>query len=130
MNELIERFRYRFELWRRERREDLYGLADGPVVELHNKNEAVPLMAFRYVGALFSIIIIISGLSRLIGRHFPTARFAIGVVAVCVASFFGLAIIVAFVQEWNAKRKASADASTPSNQSLERTADRRDNLHS
>ena len=126
MRELIERFRYRFELWRRERREDLYGSADGPVVEVHDKNESVPLMAFRYAGALFSIIIIVSGLSRLIGRYFPTARFAISVVAVCVASFFGLAIIIAFVQEWNAKRKASADASTSSNQALQPTASRRE----
>ncbi len=125
-SELIERFRYRFELWRREQREDLYGSPEGPIVEIHDKKESVAQMLFRYAGAYFTIFIILSGLSRLVGRYLPATRFAITIVVICIASFLGLGFLIAFLREWKAKRKAGADASTSSNQSLEPTAGRRD----
>ena len=126
MSEVIERFRYRFQLWRRERREDLYGSADDPQMEIYDKNESISQMALRYVGSYLVALTLFTAIGWLVQWYFPAAHFVARIVVIILACLAALSLLMNFVWEWKAKRKASAGASTSSNQSLEPTADRRE----
>src|ERR1700687_3646390 len=117
MRELIERFRYRFHLWRRDRREDLFGppgthLPDlddyappaSPALQALRKSESIPRFLVRSIGLYFCIIVLLSQFGRLIDHFFPVARFTVFVafiVLVCVWTFIA---VVGTIAEYKTRK--------------------------
>jgi hypothetical protein len=118
LRELIERFRYRFYLWRRERREDLHGSTDGPQMEIYDKSESIPRMALRYVGCFLVVLTLLTVIGSLVEHYFPAAHSAARIIVITLACLAAISLIMNFAWEWKAKRKDSAGASASSNQSL------------
>jgi hypothetical protein len=98
MRDVIERFRYRFELWRRERREDSFWRLGPRVANLGEPavwenpkyeilwTESTSSFIVREVSLYIAIILIISNIGFFIDRSFPSARLAVGIV------FYGLSV--------------------------------------
>jgi hypothetical protein len=130
MRELIERFRYRFQLWWREEREDFAGalhfdapMADwregaaGETVARWNDpklreviRESRSRFIFRGVGLYLVGIIGLSGARRLVGTFVPRARFAVSVafiVLLCLWTLFMLAGAVDLVRARKRYREKS-----------------------
>jgi hypothetical protein len=120
MRDIIERFSYRFRLWHRERREDLFGSARLSDVKIYSKSESVPKMVVRHLSVYFGGIIIATGIGRIIvGFAFPI--------------FVILAVLLLFRTPcrcqniyWRveSRKKLVLRNATSSNQSLEPTAGR------
>ena len=139
MSELIERFRYRFELWRRERRKDLFGppgthLSDlddyappvSPKLQALRKSESIPRFLIRSVGLYFCIIILLAQFGRLIDHFFPFARFAVFVVFIVLVSVWTFIAVVCTIAEYKTRKRLRAGDTKSSNQSLQLTAGHRD----
>src|SRR3977135_2524076 len=90
IRDVIDRFRYRFQLWRREQREEYFGPPrTGPpeeqdYVEHFAKHpHLVPESTFVSIGrrsAFFSFAALVAYICFWIGRFFPVLRFTVGVV--------------------------------------------------
>jgi hypothetical protein len=91
ISEICERFRYRFQLWWREQRQDYFGSSSAaPFAEdyvsyytdrdriLMLKESTVRLVG-RTIQAYFGPIIVVSWILLFIARRVPSARFGIGV---------------------------------------------------
>lgn len=121
MRELVERLRYRFQLWWREEREDfsralhfdapIAGWREGAARETVARwndpklreviRESTSRFVFRGVGLYLVGIIGLSGIGRLIGTFFPRTRFAVSVVFIvllCLWTLFMLAGAVDIVR--------------------------------
>src|SRR5690242_12287700 len=101
MRDLIDRFRYRFQLWWREQREDFTGqparLADlgEPSIWDDPKYEvllAEPTHSFivREASLYVGVILIVSNISFLIDKFFPGARHAVGVTFIVLVGVWTL----------------------------------------
>ncbi|HEY2710877.1 MAG TPA: hypothetical protein VGI60_00040 [Chthoniobacterales bacterium] len=141
MNDLFERFRYRFQLSRRTQAEDYLGSSEveplpesetdyvsfysGPKSIIRLKESTIRSVG-RIVQVYFGIIIIVSWICSLLVRSIPSARFAIGVSWLVLVAFWTLAMILDTVQLSRARKQYRERlAAKSSNQAMERTADRR-----
>ena len=106
IRDLVERFRYRFQLWRRAQRDDWVGPPHSEVTyepdyvsEYSDPSRIVMLKesAIRFVGrsaqAYFGVIIIVSWICLLLGRFIPSARFGLGVAFLVFVVFWTFAMI-------------------------------------
>ena len=147
IQDVIERFRYRFELWRRERQEDLLGLPRNDPRSLRQYRaersaphrwfkqgdpkyqviltESTPRFVIRIVGVYFAIIFIAAQLFRLIGGFIPEVRFGVGISLVVFIGLWTLLSISTTI-DFCRRRKAQREATTSSNKSLQPTAGRSD----
>ena len=121
MHELIERFRYRLELWRHERREDLFGPPvthppDDPSDYIRKYGsvitESTPRFLIRSVAVYFGIIIILAQLARLVDIFIPPARFSVSVALVVLICLWTLMMAISTIDVCKA-RKSHRDRSTP-----------------
>ena|SRR6266498_652687 len=141
MRNTIERFRYRFELWRREWREEHFGTPRiGPADEHdyvsfyvnHPKraellSESTLKSIGRLAGAYFGIIVIFAQVCLIIVSFIPSARFALATAFVVFAGLWTLITIMSQVQLWRARRQyRQQHATNSSNQALQLTAARCD----
>src|ERR1700730_5609869 len=107
MRDVIDRFRYRFDLWRRGQRDDYFGSPHtGPAEEpdyisfygddpkrAELLRESTVKSVGRFFGAYFGVIVLASQILLFIGRFIPSARFALGIVFVLFAGFWTLIIV-------------------------------------
>src|SRR6266566_5243448 len=90
MRDLIDRFRYRFQLWWKEQREDLSWPPSSRLADLGEPSiwddpkyqvlltEPTHSFIIREVSLYVAIILIISNIGFLLDRFFPRARHAVG----------------------------------------------------
>ncbi len=139
MSEAIDRFRYRFELWRRERHE--YSWWGGKWPELSSGCDRTSYFAdqkraillkestVRSIGrtglAYFGVIIIVSQILFVIGRLIPSARFALGIVFLVFLGVWTLGMLWTEVDLRKARKEYRQQQDTKSsNQAMQRTAGR------
>src|ERR1044071_562006 len=116
IRDVIERFRYRFELWRREQRDEWLAPRSGEmtsetdyVSRYSAPNRIVMLKesTVRFVGrtlqAYFGVIIIVSWVCIAIGRSVRSARFALGVGFLVFVAFWTFAMISGTIRLWKAR---------------------------
>ena len=144
ISDVIERFRYRFQLWRREQLDDYaisipradtekpekpdylsYYIEHPKYMEL--VTESTLKSIGRIFGAYFGVLILASQLCFFVSRLVPTTRFALGVAFVTFAVLWTLVSISYQVRLRKARKQyREQDAIKSSNQSLRLTADRRE----
>lgn len=137
IREIIDRFRYRFELWRREQREEYFGAPRTGPAEEHDyvehfakHPELVTESTFVSIGrrvAFFGVISLAAYICFWIGRFFPTLRFAAGVVFVVFVCLWTLVAVLFEVDLHRARKQyRERERKKSANQSLQPTADRRE----
>jgi hypothetical protein len=137
MRDVIERFSHRFQLWRREWREEHFGTprTGPPDYASHyiDRNRAVLLTesAIRSVGrsvwVYFGIIIVVTQVCRIIGSMIPQARFGLAITMLVFICFWTLGSIFFHIDLYKARKQfRQQQAPESSNQSLQLTAARRD----
>src|SRR5438552_18241672 len=116
IHDVIERFRYRFQLWHRERREDLFGmprtdrrsLREWEAERLHTTEpdkmndpsyaavvvESTANFVVRSIGVYFGVIIILAQLCRWLVSYFPSTRSAVLIVFLVLVGFWTLGMIL------------------------------------
>jgi hypothetical protein len=137
MGDVIERFRFRFQLWHRERREDLFGmpgtdprsLREYAVERSPDKSndptyravmiESTPRFVIRSVGVYFGVIIILAQLCRVVLGYFPSARSAVSIVFVVLVGFWTLGMISGTLDFCRRTKAYRDEATKSSNQSLQ-----------
>ena len=88
IRDIIDRFSYRFELWRRQQPPDYFGVQRTAPADLGTKlakdpkrravlTESTPMFIARGFGACFSVIGIVAIICRVFITFFPTARLGI-----------------------------------------------------
>ncbi len=100
MRDVIDRFRYRFQLWRRERRDEFSGITRiAPLDENDSLSrfahpryatilaESTPRFVVRVLGVYFCFVIILAQMFRIIMRFLPAGRFALGVTFLVLVIF-------------------------------------------
>jgi cyanate permease len=95
-------------------------------MEIHDKTESVPRMALRYVGSYLVALTLFTAIGSLVQHFFPTAHRVTRILVITLACLAAVSLLMNFIWEWSAKRKASADALASSNQSLQPTTGRSD----
>jgi hypothetical protein len=115
MRDIIERFSYRFRLWRREWREEHFGTPrTGPpdyVSHYIDRNRAALLTesTIRSVGrsvwVYFGIIIIVTQVCRIIGSMIPPARFALAITMLVLICFWTLGSIFFHIDLYKARKQ-------------------------
>ena len=144
MREVIDRFRYRFQLWHRERREDLFGMPRSDPRSLREyTDERSPSKAndpsyravitesssrfvIRSVGVYFGVIIILAQLGLLVLGRFPSARSAMLIVFLVLVGFWTLGMILGTLDFCKKRKAYREEATRSSNQTLQPTAGRSD----
>ena len=123
MRELVERFRYRFQLWRREQREDSFWRPEPTVLDLGPASkwndpkyralltESTSKFVLRGVGLYFGGLMFSTAIARLIVRLAPTAQFTALVVLLVLVSFWTLFSVSGAINIRN-KRKAYREQAT------------------
>jgi hypothetical protein len=148
MRETIERFRYRFELWRREQREDLSGeprtdprslreyraeksaerwssrLSDPKWVLL--LTESTWRSIVRGIGVYLGVIIIASMLCRLLVTCFPAAQSTAFILFLVIVGFWTLLTIPGEIDFYKTRKGFQDGAIKSSNQTLQPTTGRSD----
>ena len=151
MSDVIERFRYRFQLWRRERGSDWRGPEGNRVKTFesppHSEPRAKPdyvsvylehrrgmnvlrestfKAIVRLVGIYLFVILILWLIYVILGGFIPSARFALGVILVVIAGIWTLMMILGGLWFRDARRqdRQRREAIKSSNQSMDRTTDR------
>ncbi len=140
MRDVIERFRYRFQLWHRERREDLFGMPRSDRRSLREFTaerapdksnepsyraviiESTPRFVIRSVGVYFGVIIILAWLCRVLLGYFPFARSAVSIVFLFLVGFWTVGMILGTLDFCRKRRAYRQEAIRSSNQSLQPTA--------
>jgi hypothetical protein len=135
---VVERFRYRFELWRREQREASFWRPGPRPVDLGEPKvwqdpkyeilwtESTPSFIVREVGLYVGIILILANIGFLIDRIFPSARHAVSIAFLWllgVWTFLSLLMAIDMVKKRKAYRLKPWKSS---NQPLQPTAGRSD----
>ena len=152
MRETIERFRYRFELWRREQREDLSGepRTDPRSLREYRREHRAKKSAgvwsarlndpkwvlllvestwrsvVRAIGVYFGAIIIAALICRLLVFCFPAAQFPTFILFVVLVGLWTLVTIPGEIDFYRARKAFRDGAIQSSNQSLQPTAGRSD----
>jgi hypothetical protein len=144
MSELIERFRYRLQLWHRDRREDLFGMPRSDPRSLreytdeHSPDkandpgyravivESMPRFVIRGVGVYFGVVIILAQLCRVALAYFPSARFAVSIVFLVLVAFWTFGMVLGTIDFCRRRKAYWEEVTKSSNKSLEPTAGRRD----
>jgi hypothetical protein len=136
MSDLIERFRYRFKLWRQERHEDSFWRPGPPLADVDPSKwndpkyqllltEPTWKFVLRTLGVFSAGLMLSTTIARLIVRLAPTAQFTALVVLsalLCLWTLFSLSGAIGIRR----RRKAFRDQATQSsNQTLQPTASRR-----
>ena len=142
MREVIDRFRYRFLLWHRERREDLFGMPRSDPRSLREYTDersqskandpsyravitkSTSRFVFRSVAVYFGIIIILAQLGRLALGRFPSERSAVFIVFLMLVGFWTLGMILSTLDFCKKRKAYRKEATRSSNQTLQPTADR------
>jgi hypothetical protein len=106
MHELIERFRYRLQLWWRDRREDYIGPPGTHLPDYFDDSiyadpkyavlvtESAPRAIVRSVSVYFGIIFIAAQLCRLLIVLIPAARYVVSVIFLVFVTLWTLLMIV------------------------------------
>jgi uncharacterized membrane protein (DUF485 family) len=132
IRDVIDRFGYRFELWRRERREEYVG-PDEPVerdyISHFSKHpELVTESTFVSIGrrtAYFCTTALVAYVCFWLGRFFPALRVAIGVVFVVFVCVWTLGAIWFEIDLRRARKQyREREANKSSNQAMQLTAGR------
>ena len=139
IHDVIERFRYRFQLWRREQSEDWLGPPGTHLPDFFDHTsvyakpkyavlltESTPRAVVRSVGVYFGIIIIAAQIFRLVAGLLPSARFVLSIGFLVFVGLWTLGLILSTVSLYKARKAHRDEANKSSNQSLQPTADRRD----
>jgi hypothetical protein len=140
IHDVIERFRYRFELWRREQREEYFGIPRANSVEEPDylsrfsdpkRAMLVSESTFSHIGragiAYFGIIAIAAQICFLIDRFIASARFAVAIIFLVFAGLWTLLTIFFEIDLQKARKQyRQQQAPKSSNQPLQLTAARRD----
>jgi hypothetical protein len=152
ISETIERFRYRFELWRREQREDLSGeprtdprslreyRRDNRAKESSERwsarlgdpkwelllTESMWRSVVRAIGVYLGVVLIAALLCRLLVACLPTAQFTSFILFLVLVSLWTLLTIPGEIDFYRARRNFRDGVIKSSNQALEPTAGRRD----
>jgi len=105
MRELIDRLRYRFVLWRRERREDLFGTPGGDVYEeardtshYHDPRnaaiitESTPRFVVRFAIVFSGGIAILAVIDCLVAVLWPSARHVADIIVVVFVAIWSIGI--------------------------------------
>jgi hypothetical protein len=121
MRDIIERFAYRYELWRKER----YDYAPREV-KIYSKSESVPRTAIRHIYTWLIGIGIVTGVGRIVVIYFPAIAVGVFITVLLLLALWTFGALTVFIGEWKGKKNAGADASNSSNQSLQPTAGRSD----
>jgi hypothetical protein len=148
IRDIIERFGYRFELWRREQREDLSGeprslrawrrerrarksaevwsarLSDPKWVLL--LEESTWRSSVRSVGVYLGFILIAALLCRLFVACFPASTFGAFILFIVLVSMWTLVTIPGEIDFYRVRKRFRDGAIKSSNQALQPTADRSD----
>src|SRR6266403_5408538 len=132
MREIIERFRYRFQLWRREQREDLLGPPGTHLADFFDHTsvyakpkyavlltESTPRAVVRSVGVYFGIIIIAAQICRLVAGFLPSARFGLSIGFLVFVGLWTLGMVLSTVDLYKARKAHRDEATKSSNQSLQ-----------
>jgi hypothetical protein len=148
IHDVIERFRYRFELWRRELREDLLGVPHTDPRSLREYSaekaaerwssrwrepkyreilsESTWRSVFRGVGVYFGIIIIAAQVCRIVASFFPSTRYALAIILIVFIGLWTWAMVISTFDLVKARKRQRAEDTISSNQSLQPTAGRSD----
>ena|SRR6476646_4066248 len=131
IHDVMERFRYRFELWRREQREGSFWRPSPRSVDLGEPaiwenpkyeilwTESTPSFIMREVSLYVGILLLFSTVGVLIDRFFPSARYAVRVAFLWLVGLWTF-LSVRMAVDVAKKRKAfRARNAKSSNQSLE-----------
>ena len=143
IREVIERFSYRFELWRRERREDLFGIprSQPPGAPDYTSYYSDPKRAVlvtestvrsigRVVLIYFGVIIITAQICLVIDRWMPSARFAVGIAFLVLVISWTLGALFVQIDIYKARKAYRQNATKSSNRAMQPTAGRSDpSLH-
>ncbi len=136
IREVIERFTYRFELWRREQREDYSGPIRGAsdseepdyVSHFSKHPELVTESTYVSIGrnvAFFGIISLVAYLCFWVCLFFPALRFAVGVVFIVFCCFWMLGAVLFQIDLQKARKQyREREAKKSSNQAMQLTAGR------
>jgi len=136
MRAVIDRFRYRFELWRREGREDYFGPlphSDEPaerdyISHFSKYPQLVTESTFVSIGrrvAFFSVAALVAYICFWIDIFFPVLRFATGVAFVVFFCLWTLSAILFEIDLRRARKQyREREAKKSSNQSMQLTAGR------
>ena len=123
MSDLIERFRYRFDLWRREQREDSFWRPEPTVLDLGPASkwndpkyralltESTSKFVLRGFGVYVGGLMFSTAMARLILRYAPTAQFTALVALLVLVSFWTLFSVSSAINIRN-KRKAYREQAT------------------
>jgi len=84
LREIIDRFAYRYRLFRNESQGDKLGAGTSPP-EISPKDEPKWRMIFRLLGVLTFGLMLMSGLGRIAANAFPTAGHGIGIAVISLA---------------------------------------------
>jgi uncharacterized membrane protein (DUF485 family) len=140
MSDVVERFRYRFQLWRREQREGSFwrpstsaeasSRFDDPKYRAMVTESGVRSVG-RSITVYFGIIIIAAQLCRMLGAFIPSARSSVTIGLLVFVVLWTLMSFFLHIDLYKARRAYRQEqASKSSNQSLQPTADRPDDLPS
>lgn len=140
IHDVIERFRYRLDLWRREQREEYFGSGGATSVEgpdyisrFSNPKRAVLLheSTFSHIGragiTYASFIAIAAQICFMIDLFTPSARFAVAIIFLFFASLWTLLNVFFEIDLQKARKQyRQQQATKSSNQPLQLTAARPD----
>lgn len=135
IRDVIDRFRYRFALWRREQREEYFGTPRTGPPEEHDYVEhfakhpqLVTESGFVSIGrrtAFFGIISLVAYFCFWICRLFPLLRFAVGVVFIVFLCVWALGGVFFEIDLRRARKQyREREAKKSSNQTTQLTAGR------
>ncbi len=135
IRDVIDRFRYRFELWCREQRDDYLGPphtspAEEPDYVSHfaKHPQLVTESTFVSVGrrsAFFSLVAFVAYICFCIARFFPALRVAVGAVFIVFFCIFTLGAIFFEIDLWRARKQyRERERKKSSNQAMQLTAGR------
>lgn len=92
MGDIIERFAYRYELWRKDRYGDT-----ARDVKIYSKNESIPRMAIRHVYTWLIGIGIVTGIGRIAVFYFPGIAFAVFITVLLLLALWTFGALSVFI---------------------------------
>lgn len=137
IRDIIERFRYRFELWRRERREDLFGTPRTDPLDASDDasryadpkyavilSESTARFLGRIVFTYFGVVFLAAQICWLVAGLFPFVRLAVGISFLVFTGVWTLASIFSTLGFCKARKAHREEATKSSNRTMEPTATR------
>jgi hypothetical protein len=136
IQDTIERFRYRFELWRLQRREGSFWRSDPRPADLGEPalwedpkyemlwTESTPRFIIREATLYVGILLLISNVAFLIARFFPSARHAVGVTFLWVIGLWTFLSTLMTIDTLKKRKAYRIKCAKSSNQAMQLTAGR------